>query len=152
MTEVTDHTTIEATGACLCGKVSYQAEFRPSAGACHCGMCRKWCGGPLMSIHAVGPVSFKGAEHIGTYSSSAWAERGFCNHCGSGLYYHLLPQAALPDGEYIMSAGTLTDQSRLVFDHEVYVDHAPGWYHFAGEEQRKRMTEADIMAIYGASD
>jgi len=104
-----------------------------------------------MSVHAVGPVSFSGSEHIGTFSSSEWAERGFCKLCGSGLYYHLLPQPAAPDGEYILSAGTLTDQTQFEFDHEVYVDHAPGWYRFADEEKRKRMTEADIMAMYGAS-
>ncbi len=144
-------TIIEATGGCLCGKVTYQATLRPSAGACHCGMCRKWCGGPLMSVHAVGPVTFNGDQHIGTFSSSAWAERGFCKQCGSGLYYHLLPQPAAPDGEYILSAGTLADQSFLEFDHEVYVDHAPGWYQFADEVKRKRMTEADIMAMYGPS-
>ena len=40
---------------------------------------------------------------------------------GSGVYYRLLAQPAVPDREYIMSAGTLSDQSMPVVDHEVYV-------------------------------
>ena len=47
--------------------------------------------------------------------------------------------------------GTVKDQSILQFDHEVYVDQAPGWYRFADEAKRKRMTEANIMAMYGPS-
>ena len=54
----------------------------------------------------------------------------------------------MPDGEYILSAGTVNDQSALKFDHEVFVDGAPGWYRFDGEESRQRMTEAEIMAMY----
>lgn len=138
----------KAHGSCLCGKVSFEATLRPGAGACHCGMCRKWAGGPLMSVHADGPVAFNGAEHISTFSSSAWAERGFCKHCGSGLYYHFLPREEGSSGEYILSAGTIDDQSALEFDHEVYVDHAPGWYRFADEDQRKRLTEADVIAMF----
>lgn len=143
---------IAVTGSCLCRQVQYEAKLRPGAGACHCGMCRKWAGGPLMSVHAIGQVTFTGGENISTFSSSEWAERGFCKHCGSGLFYHLLPQPKVPEGEYILSAGTVTDQSVLIFDHEVFVDHAPGWYRFADEAERKRMTEADIMAMFGGGD
>lgn len=142
-------TSIDVKGSCLCGKVTYDASLRPGAGACHCAMCRKWSGGPLMSVHANGPVNFTGEENINTYSSSQWAERGFCKQCGSNLFYRLLPRPEAPDGEYILAAGSVTDQSVLEFDHEVYVDHAPGWYAFADESKRKRMTEKDILAYYG---
>jgi len=143
--------TVKASGACLCGKVSFKANLKTSAGACHCGMCRKWCGGPLMSVHTAGAVRFTGGEYISTFSSSSWAERGFCKLCGTGLYYRLLPQPAMPEGEYILSAGIVSDQSWIKFDHEVYVDHGPDWYRFADEEKRTRLTEVDIMAMYGAS-
>jgi len=138
-----------STGRCLCGKVSYSATLKPGAGACHCGMCRKWSGGPLMSVHATGDVTLTGDEYIKTYASSQWAERAFCSECGSNLYYRLLPNPKFPDGEYIFSAGSLDNQQGLVFDHEVFVDHNPGWYSFVGEDDRRRLTEADIMALYG---
>jgi len=137
------------SGQCLCGEVKYNAKIRGGAGACHCAMCRRWSSGPYMSAHAHGKIEFQGSENIRNFSSSQWAERGFCKNCGSNLYYHLLPRAGVPDGEYILAAGTVDDQSVLEFDHEVYVDGAPGWYRFDNESERKRMTEADILAIYG---
>ena len=139
---------ITASGACLCGKVTFEASLKPGIGACHCGMCSKWSAGPFMSAHAVGPVKLTGEENIATYPSSQWAERGFCKACGSNLYYRLLPRPGLPDGEYILSAGLVSDQSKFKFDHEVFIDHAPGWYQFSDEEKRDRMTEADLLAKY----
>ena len=144
--------TFEASGSCLCGKVSYTATLKTSAGACHCGMCRKWSSGPFMAVHATGKATFDGEQHIGRYGSSPWAERGFCKNCGSNLFYHLLPRPGLPEGEYILSAGSVADQNNLNFDHEVFVDGAPGWYQFTEEASRERMTEADIMAKYGGDN
>lgn len=136
------------TGGCLCGKVTYVATLKSGAGACHCSMCRKWSGGPYMSAHAEGAIEFSGQEYIQNYQSSEWAERGFCKHCGSSLYYHLKPRPEVPEGEYILAAGTVNDQSLLKFDHEVYVDGAPGWYQFDNQASRQRMTEADILAMF----
>ncbi len=144
--------TSEAKGSCLCGKVTFQATIKAGVGACHCGMCRKWSAGPFMAAHAVGEVDFTGLEYISRYSSSEWAERGFCTSCGSSLFYHLLPRAEVPAGEYILSAGLLSDQQALVFDHEVYIDHAPGWYGFAGEDGRHRMTEAELLAMFTSTE
>ena len=141
--------TFESNGACMCGKVTYKATLKTGAGACHCGMCRQWSGGPFMAAHAAGEVAFNGEQYISKYSSSQWAERGFCNQCGSNLFYYLLPRPGLPNGEHILSAGTVADQSKFNFDNEVYIEHAPGWYQFADEVSRTRLTEADIMAMYG---
>jgi len=139
-----------ASGSCVCGKVSFTATMKEGVGVCHCGTCRKWSGGNMMSAHAQSDIEFKGQENIATYASSAWAERAFCKECGTNLYYRLLPNPQSPNGEYILSAGLLDDQANLVFDHEVYVDHNPGWYSFANEASRQRMTEEDVLAMYGA--
>ncbi len=142
--------TFSASGACMCGKVTYTANIKPGAGACHCGMCRSWSGGPFMAAHAEGKVQFSGEAHISIYQSSQWAQRGFCKVCGANLFYHLLPRPGLPDGEYIMSAGTVKEQQSLTFDNEVFIEHAPGWYEFTAPETRSRLTEAELMAMYGA--
>ena len=141
--------TFSASGRCLCGKVSYTANIKTGAGACHCGMCRQWSGGPYMAAHVQGSVEFTGQEFISRYSSSQWAERGFCQQCGSNLFYHLLPRPGVPDGEYIMSAGTVNEQQELSFTNEVFVEQAPGWYGFTDAESRTRLTEAELMAMYG---
>ena len=136
------------TGSCLCGKVTYIANLKKGVGVCHCSMCRKWSGGVYMSVHTDGDVEFNGAENIQSYESSEWAARGFCRHCGSSLYYHLKPRPEVPDGEYMIAAGSITDQSELKFDHEVYVDATPGWYRFEDEASRHRLTEAEILAVF----
>ncbi len=52
--------TTKQTGSCLCGSVRISA-INPSnkVGACHCGMCRKWGGGPFMEIDCGTEVSVR---------------------------------------------------------------------------------------------
>ncbi|MDY6983113.1 MAG: GFA family protein, partial [Pseudomonadota bacterium] len=76
-------------GSCLCGAVTITAPDLSEIAACHCGMCRRWGGGPFMTLHAGQDVKVEG--DVKTYRSSDWAERAFCGTCGTHLYYHLLP-------------------------------------------------------------
>ena len=87
-------------GHCLCGAVSFTSPEAREIGACHCGFCRRWGGGPLLAVHCGPNVQFKGVDQITTYASSEWAERAFCKNCGSHLYYKLLAT-----GEYFVPAG-----------------------------------------------
>jgi len=42
---------IKGKGSCLCGAIRITAKnINNNVGACHCGMCRKWGGGPLMAV------------------------------------------------------------------------------------------------------
>jgi len=60
-----------AKGSCLCGAVSLSTtSMNPHVAACHCSMCRKWGGGPLLAVECESDVSFKGEENIGIYQSS----------------------------------------------------------------------------------
>ena len=41
----------EAKGTCLCGGVTILANLeKKSFDACHCGICRKWGGGPALTV------------------------------------------------------------------------------------------------------
>lgn len=102
----------------------------------------------MLAVHAEGPVEFEGADAIARYASSDWAERGFCARCGTNLFYHLLPREGVPDGQWILSAGTLDDSDALTFSAEIYIDQAPPWYAFADAAQRQRLTEAEVLALY----
>jgi hypothetical protein len=67
----------------MCGAVSYTAKgIESDFSACHCDMCRRWTGGPLLSAISK-EVSWQGEDVITTIKSSEWAERGFCSKCGS---------------------------------------------------------------------
>ena len=81
---------LNVSGSCLCGAVRITVKnINNKVGACHCGMCRKWCGGPLMAVNCGADVIFDGKDNVSVFDSSAWAERGFCSACGSHLYYRL---------------------------------------------------------------
>lgn len=129
----------QKTGGCLCGAVRFTADT-PESGfhACHCGMCRRWSSGPVFVTHAHS-IEFEGRDAITEYDSSEWAQRAFCRHCGSNLYYRFKPNNAL-----LLSVGAFDDAEGFTLTNEVFVDHQPEGYRFAGE--LNRMTEADVMS------
>lgn len=134
--------TEQATGACLCGAVRISAaNMKTGVGACHCDMCRKWGGGPLVGVECGQDVSFDGEEHIKVFDSSDWAARGFCSSCGSHLFYKLKPT-----GEYIVPVGLFGDGHSFVLEHQVFIDEKPGYYSFA--EKTTDMTGPEIFAKY----
>ena len=134
------------SGSCLCGAVGVSAAACDNhVGVCHCGMCRKWGGGPLFAIDCGTDVEFTGGENISVYSSSDWAERGFCARCGSHLFYRLKES-----GQYIMAAGLFDDLEGAVLDHQVFIDSKPDWYALANET--KNMTGAEVFAMYAPQD
>lgn len=120
---------MNGTGSCLCGAVSFNAkDVQNHIHVCHCSMCRKWNGSPAMAA-SVGSVTFNGEENIVRYSSSDWAERGFCKLCGSNLFYLLKPD------RYIMWAGAFDDQF-FELDGEIFCSEKPEWYDFAGDHSK----------------
>lgn len=133
------------TGRCLCGGVRYQLETaKREVDVCHCGMCRRWSSGPFIAFGHEGTIAFEGAENVGVYKSSEWAERAFCKVCGSPLYYHLLGS-----GFYALSAGTLDDQSRLTLSQQIFIDEKPPYYDFANDTPR--LTGAEFIAAFEAA-
>lgn len=134
--------TIRANGSCLCGAVKIAAaSMSMHVGACHCGMCRKWNGGPLMTVDCGIDIEFEGQAHIAVFNSSVWAERGFCKQCGSHLFYRLKES-----GQHMVPVGLFDDVGELVFDHQVFIDKKPSYYAF--ENKTRDMTEAEIFALY----
>ena len=133
---------IELKGRCLCGAVTVEAKQASThVGACHCGMCRRWGGGPLMAVDCGTEVVIGGRENVSVFNSSEWAERGFCNQCGSHLFYRLKES-----GQHMMPAGLFEDSSQMVLSHQVFIDNKPEFYSFSNET--KDMTEAEIFAMY----
>ena len=129
----------EGKGQCLCGEVKFTAKhMKINVGACHCGMCRRWGGGPLMAVSCGTEVSFEEEENISVYNSSDWAERGFCKKCGSHLFYRLKEI-----NEHQMPVGLFDSQEDFNFNLQVFVDKKPSFYSFANKT--KEMTEAEVI-------
>ena len=132
------------TGRCLCGAVRITA-INPSnkVGACHCGMCRKWGGGPVMEIDCGTNVSFEGEDNITVYNSSSWAERGFCQKCGSHLFYRLKENR-----QYMVPVGLFNELEHLVFENQYFIDKKPSFYSFSNKTDDT--TKEELFEMYGA--
>jgi len=136
--------THEMQGRCLCGAVSIVARTASkTVGACHCKMCRRWSGGPLFAVDCGVEASIEGEDKINVFDSSEWADRGFCSRCGTHLFYRLKQT-----GQLMVPAGLFDDDSRLEFEHQVFIDEKPGYYTFANKTHD--MTGAEVFALYGA--
>ena len=132
------------TGGCLCGAVrfSLSGAHRPTHfGVCHCDMCRRWAGGPLLAVHVTVPITFEGEAHIATYRSSEWAERGFCGICGANLFYRFVK-----DGTHVLSLGIFDDQSAFTMENQIFIDEKPPGYTFANDVPV--MTGAEVFAKF----
>lgn len=138
------------TGSCLCGAVKYTLTADLStAGACHCGMCRKWTGGINIALMvAPDQITFEGAENIAPYRSSDWAERCFCRICGSSLYYRVVAPGP-HHGTLHIGMGGLDDPAGVTVTQEIFTDRKPAGYDLAGDLDG--MTEAEVMEMFAQS-
>ncbi|MEM7439579.1 MAG: GFA family protein [Pseudomonadota bacterium] len=139
---------MNARGSCLCGAVTYNVSDMPTETvACHCQMCRKQSGGVALAIRVeADAIAFVDTEHIKIFASSAWAERGFCDICGSTLFFRV--SAESPEkGVYYMSYGTVDDPGGITLTSEIFVDHKPDGYSFSGSLHQ--MTEAEVFSMFG---
>ena len=116
------------TGSCNCGSVRYSiaADVRHT-GACHCGMCRKWSGGVYLGVEvAPDDLTIEGQDKLTIYRVTAPGPN---------------------QGTYHVGLGTLDDAGGITLTEEIFIDRKPLGYAFAGD--RKTMTEAEVMAMFG---
>jgi hypothetical protein len=130
-------------GACLCGSVSISAPDQTQMKACHCGMCRRWGGGPTLTVHCGPAVQIDGTQHVTVYRSSDWAERAFCSRCGTHLYYRLVAA-----NEYIVLTGLFQDGIDFEFREQIFIDRKPASYAFSN--QTENLTESEVFAKYAS--
>ncbi len=76
--------------SCMCGSVciGVEGELEHQPEACHCVQCRKQSGNFLSAVNVRKTrLLLEGEEHVKWYRSSEKVERGFCEHCGSTLFW-----------------------------------------------------------------
>ena len=123
----------EQIGRCLCGAVRFRLAAAPSeVGVCHCGMCRRMCGGMPAVGAEISPPVFEADATLKWRRSSAWGERGFCAACGTSLFWR-------PVGEewgWAVMVGALENPPPLKILHHIFVDEKPDFYDFADDAPR----------------
>ena len=133
-------------GKCLCGAITVRTPAKNTVDACHCGMCRRWGGGPALGISCGSDVQIDGEDKLKVYRSSEWAERVFCSECGTHIFYKLLPTQ-----EYFVPVGLFQDEEvEFDFKEQIFIDRKPSYYEFAN--QTLNLTEAEVFAKFAPSE
>ena len=136
----------ELNGACLCG--ACKVTITPAEDhmhVCHCDMCRAWTGSALMAV-MVKPGDMQHEGPVRTRATSPWAERAWCDDCGSSLFYRVTEDGPYKDVAHV-ATGLFEDAGGLPLTNELYVDRRPSGYAFAGE--LTGMTKAEVEAMFG---
>ena len=129
-------------GHCMCGAVTVDVtRLGEKMSACHCDMCSRWTGSAFVAVHAASDdVTLNGP--VKTIASSDWATRGWCDACGSTLFYRVNQ-----DGSYGLSAGLFANAGGKALTIEYYIDHKPAGFAYTGDHTR--LTEAETLAHFG---
>jgi len=79
------------SGSCLCGDVQFEVRgpLRDII-LCHCTQCQKSSGHHFAATAALSAdLHIKPSDSLKWFKSSNHAERGFCNKCGSSLFWQM---------------------------------------------------------------
>ncbi len=116
-------------GSCLCGGVTYELEEPLRDGvACHCTQCRK-TSGHYWSATNVANEQFHitKSETLKWYRSSNQARRGFCDACGSSLFWQRQGADNISIG-----AGTLDTPTGITTSRHIYIGDKGDYYEIEG--------------------
>ena len=132
-------------GKCLCG--ACDVTIRPAektVHVCHCDMCRAWTGLGLMAVKVMpGDMEITGPVRV--RKTSEWAERAWCDECGSALFYRVTADGPYKDVAHV-ATGLFENAGGLTLTGELYTDRRPSGYAFAGELHG--MTGAEVEAFF----
>ena len=128
-------------GQCLCGAVQVRARVtKPILRACHCDMCRRHTSGMFISL-PTDPESQEVTGPARSFRSSDWAERGFCETCGSTLWY-----GTVAEGRREFAAGLFDNAGGGTMRFEFFADRCPQGYALSGDH--RRMNTEETLAMF----
>ncbi len=133
-------------GSCLCGGVKFDVTLQEDeVHICHCELCQKWHGGVGFGLKCEGDWVVQGEENLTWFDSSEWAQRSFCQKCGTHLLFKT------HDGSYHgVSAGALDNATDLKLGMHIFIDKKPDYFDFTGDAPR--FTEKEFLQMVGASE
>ena len=117
----------QVNGSCLCGEIAFRADL-PSkwCAHCHCSLCRKAHGAGYVTwvgFEATQVSIIKQDQKLVWYESSPGAQRGFCQQCGSTLFFRSERWA----GELHIVLANIDDNIDRQPQANVYFDNHVNW-------------------------
>lgn len=133
---------LKKTGSCVCGAVRFTLNsVKANVSACHCSSCKKWGGAPYFAVKCGTDVIIEGESNIKVFDSSEWAERGFCQKCGTHLFYRFKESK-----EYRIPLGFLDDEEGLFLEQQYFVDMKSCVYQL--NNKTDDLTAAEVFARF----
>jgi hypothetical protein len=116
-------------GGCLCGDLRYRISVEPaSTGYCHCRLCRRSSGAPVLAWTTVPASGFR--YERGTPREFHSSERGireFCPRCGTQLRFRRPGAPATVD----VSLGSLDEPGSLAPQFHIWTTSQIPWLQLA---------------------
>lgn len=122
------------TGGCLCRAVCYEIRgaLRDVIG-CHCSQCRRTSGHFAAMTRAPSvDLTLTSSKGLTWYRSSDTAERGFCNICGSNLFWREFAHDVTS-----ITAGTLDLPTTLKIAEHIFVADKSDYYEIHDQVSRR---------------
>ena len=121
-------------GGCLCGGMRYRISAEPShADYCHCRMCQRATGAPVVPWLTVAREGFAWtAGEPAVYRSSASAERLFCPACGTQLAFRDLADPLALD----VTVASLDEPAAVPPSHHIWTSSRIAWFELADDLPR----------------
>ncbi|MBM1689760.1 GFA family protein [Sulfitobacter geojensis] len=116
-------------GSCLCGGVTFElvGPLRNSV-ACHCVQCRKTSGHYVSATQVTAEqLHITKDDTLQWYQSSPEAARGFCNICGSSLFW----RHDADNGATSVMSGTLDAPTGIATEKHIFVADKGDYYTIA---------------------
>lgn len=114
-------------GGCLCGAVRYRLRGTLiDAGFCHCSLCRKASGAPLVAWLTLPLAGFEYLQgEAAVFRSSRSHQREFCARCGTPLAFRRQRDPKTVD----VTICSLDDSSAIVPQYHIWCRSKLDWLH-----------------------
>ncbi|MBP1044277.1 GFA family protein [Vagococcus sp. BWB3-3] len=125
---------------CFCKAVCFEVTLKSfELTICHCQMCRKLNSSTgFASIECGSSVIFNSIDNLVILTSSAEGERGFCNLCGTSLFFKFKKT-----NEYFVPPAIIEKlpESEVVFSEEIFYDNKPCYYSYSNKTTKRLESE-----------
>jgi hypothetical protein len=112
-------------GGCLCGRLRYEALDPIDAGYCHCRLCQRSSGAPVLAWAGLASGSFCYTQgEPAKYASSDSGRREFCARCGTQIAFR---DEGRPD-RIDVNIASLDEPASIEPQYHIWVDSRIPWF------------------------
>ena len=114
-------------GGCLCGGLRFQVTAAPlDSGYCHCRMCQRNSGAPVVAWTTFPAASFAWLAGVpATFASSSHGQRQFCSNCGS----YVLFRSSKSPAEVSVNTASFDNPGAYPPKKHIYTESRISWFH-----------------------